>query len=143
VPLSVDVLDILHSHRLRQEAESNHWSKHDGPLTKNGFIFTTGVGTPVHPRNFEREFKRIIARANKDVPEGGAPKVTSIRFHDLRYLHVSMLVAKGLDPRSIADRVGHTNPPFTLDVYSHFFEGRRQRQSIGISDLVPVSKDVN
>jgi integrase len=51
-------------------------------------------------------------------------------------IHVSLLVARGLDPRSIADRVGHTNPSFTLDVYSHMFAQQRQNAAVGMADLL-------
>lgn len=58
------------------------------------------------------------------------------RLHDLRHLHVSLLVSMGFDPRAIADRVGHTNPSFTLDVYSHMFTTQRAQAAVGMADLL-------
>lgn len=58
-------------------------------------------------------------------------------------LHVSMLTGKGLDPRTIADRVGHAKPSFTLDRYSHFFESQRQKSTIDLHSLLttPAATD--
>ena len=59
-----------------------------------------------------------------------------MRLHDLRDLHVSLLVKHGLDPRTIADRIGHSDPAFTLRQYSHAFEEQRQAAAVGLMDLL-------
>lgn len=43
-----------------------------------------------------------------------------VRLHDLRHMHVTQLLAAGVDVRTVAGRVGHLNPNMTLDVYAHF-----------------------
>ncbi len=58
---------------------------------------------------------------------------TKVRLHDL---HVSLLVKDGLDPRTIADRIGHRDPAFTLRQYSHAFEEQRQAAAVGLMDLL-------
>jgi len=123
--LSPDVLEVLAQHKALQEAEAR--ARGEG-WTDTGLVFTSEVGTPIHPRNFERTFKAILNEA----------KVTPIRLHDLRRLHVSLLVAQGLDPRSIADRIGHTNPSFTLDVYSHLFAEHRATTTVGMTNLIDM-----
>ena len=123
VTVSPDVLEVLAQHRAIQEAEAKALGD---AWTDSGLIFTSEVGTLIHPRNFERSFKGLLKDA----------KVTTARLHDLRHLHVSLLVSKGLDPRSIADRVGHTNPSFTLDVYSHMFATQRAQAAVGMADLL-------
>jgi integrase len=126
VSLSADLLEVLTQHRQHQEAGARALGE---TWTESGLVFTSEVGTLIHPRNFERSFKRLL----KD------SKVTPVRLHDLRHLHVSLLVSRGFDPRSIADRVGHTNPSFTLDVYSHMFATQRQNMSVGMADLISSS----
>ena len=123
VTVSPDVLEVLAQHRLIQEAEAKALGD---TWTDTGLIFTTEVGTLIHPRNFERTFKGLLKDA----------KVNPARLHDLRHLHVSLLVSKGFDPRSIADRVGHTNPSFTMDVYSHMFATQRAQAAVGMADLL-------
>lgn len=48
----------------------------------------------------------------------GVPK---IRLHDLRHSAVSLLIDKGYSAVAIAERVGHSSPVETLEVYSHLF----------------------
>jgi len=35
-----------------------------------------------------------------------------IRLHDFRHLHATYLIAAGVDSRTTADRLGHTDPGF-------------------------------
>lgn len=123
--LSVDVLEELKEHKKRQEAEY----KFLGFMPDHDLVFISEVGTPIVPRNFQRTWTNLKRDAG----------VRSIRLHDLRHLHVSFLVKKGIDLRTIADRVGHTNPSFTLDTYSHMLEGQRQLAAISLKEMLPES----
>lgn len=46
-------------------------------------------------------------------------------FHALRHTHASALIADGLDPVTIAARLGHSSPTITLQVYAHQFRKRK------------------
>ena len=74
-----------------------------------GLIFTTGTGTPIAPRNFVREFKKCLLSA-------GLP---DIRVHDLRHSHASLLLASGVNPKLVQERLGHASVSLTLNLYSH------------------------
>lgn len=50
--------------------------------------------------------------------ETGVPK---IRIHDIRHSAVSLLIDMGFSAVAIAERVGHSSPVETLEVYSHLF----------------------
>lgn len=47
--------------------------------------------------------------------------VPTIRIHDLRHSHVSLLISMGFSPVLIADRVGHEKVSTTLNTYAHLF----------------------
>ena len=51
-------------------------------------------------------------------------------------MHVSLLNKAGIDARTIADRIGHTDPAFTLKRYAHVFEEQRQGAAIPLLKLV-------
>jgi integrase len=78
-------------------------------------------------------WRRLQARA-------GVPRV---RLHDLRHLHVSLLVQRGVDPRTIADRIGHADATFTIRRYSHVFEHHRRLAAIPLTDLLGVRRPIN
>lgn len=123
VTLPADAIDVLEQHRKLQESEAatlgEAWPNSD-------LMFTSAVGTPVDPRTFSKLFTALQNKA--EVPQ--------VRLHDLRHLHVSLLVKNGVDPRTIADRVGHTDSGFTLRKYAHMFEEQRRAAAINLSDLL-------
>lgn len=123
VTLPEDALRVLEQHHKLIDAErlafGDTWADPD-------LIFPSEIGTPVTPTFFQGVWKRLQTRAG----------VPTARLHDMRHLHVSLLIKKGFDPRTVADRVGHTDPAFTLRKYSHMFEEHRQVAAINLAELL-------
>ena len=46
----------------------------------------------------------------------------SIRIHDLRHSHASLLIHSGFPITLISKRLGHKSPDITLKVYSHMYK---------------------
>jgi len=46
-------------------------------------------------------------------------EIPHIRFHDLRHTHASLLLQKGVHPKVVQERLGHSKVSITLDTYSH------------------------
>ena len=100
IALPASAVASLRMHRERYGAE---------PLP-TALVFTADRGGPVHKRNLLRRwFYPLLKRA-------GLPKV---RFHDLRHTHASLLLAEGVHPKVVQERLGHSQVSVTLDVYSH------------------------
>ncbi len=49
-----------------------------------------------------------------------------VRFHDLRYFFVSMLITQGESPKYICDQMGHSSVQVTFDIYGHLFPRARE-----------------
>lgn len=75
----------------------------------HGLVFCTEMGKPLDPRNFKRTFDGLIKKA-------GVPQ---IRIHDMRHTHATLLLAAGIHPKVVAERLGHAEVTTTLKVYSH------------------------
>jgi integrase len=45
-------------------------------------------------------------------------------WHSLRHFHASALIAAGLSPRAVADRLGHKDVAVTMAVYAHLWPNR-------------------
>jgi len=120
VALSPDVLDTLEAHRQRQQAEiaflGAAWPESD-------LVFTSEVGTPYNPHNVTRLRKQLM----------NAAKVPVVRLHDLRHLHASLAIKGGMDPKMLADRLGHAKASFTMDVYTHLFDEQRANSAVSIT----------
>ena len=71
-------------------------------------MFTSPIGTAFDPRNATREFHALLEAA----------KLPSIRFHDLRHTAATLLLAQGVDPRTIMETLGHSQISLTLNTYT-------------------------
>ena len=74
-------------------------------------------------RLFERTRHYLFFKLKKGCTDSG---VRTIRTHDIRHSHVSLLINAGFSALDIADRVGHESVSTTLDVYSHLFPDQQQ-----------------
>ena len=69
------------------------------------------------PSTFTFRFKKILR-------EGNLPD--NLNVHSLRHTNASMLIAQGVDVRTVAGLLGHAQPGTTLDIYSHAFDKNKK-----------------
>lgn len=127
VALSPDVNEVMNQHRERQEAERQLLGTAWPDI---GLVFVSEVGTLLHPRNFTRTWHTLQTNAG----------VRKVKLHDLRHLHASMAIRSGVDPKVLADRLGHAKASFTLDVYTHLFEEQRANSAVSLLDFLPSAR---
>jgi len=91
-------------------------------------LFQSPNGKTLHYRNVAvRVLKTVIK-------ETGLPRFT---FHDLRRTHATMLVAAGIDPKVVQQRMGHESIETTLKYYAQATKEHRQRAAhVAVSYLV-------
>jgi len=41
-----------------------------------------------------------------------------------------------VDPKVLADRLGHARASFTLDVYTHLFDSQREAAAVSVQSLI-------
>ena len=70
-------------------------------------------GKPKQPASLTNEFTYLVRRV-KDLPK--------VRFHDLRHSHATQLLAAGVHPKIVQERLGHSTITVTMDLYSHVSE---------------------
>ena len=73
-------------------------------------LFTGRDGALIHPDTFTKHLKAVYHRL--DLPE-------SFHLHTLRHYYVTTLLHGGVDKRTVADLVGHSDTAFLERVYSH------------------------
>ncbi len=47
----------------------------------------------------------------------------TIRLHDLRHTHATLLIQTGVPVKVVSERLGHSSPAFTMTVYQHVLPG--------------------
>lgn len=124
IALSTNDLKVL-------KAEIQRWSHVGGGA--DAPLFRSERGKPLHYRNMrERVLIPVIRRS-------ALPRFT---FHDLRRTHASMLVAAGMDPKVVQQRMGHTSIETTLKHYAQATEERRVAASEVAVAFLAVDKQL-
>ena len=102
-------------------------------LSSDSFIFSSDPdgARPLLPDSISQAFDRLCRRL--ELPaltelHKSNPKATrtdlapgeqwSFRFHDLRHYTATQLFADGMNPKTVADRLGHADASVTLRVYT-------------------------
>jgi integrase len=102
----------LLEHRAMQEQErrlaGTRWQEWD-------YVFTSGIGTPVEPRNLERAYREILSLAG----------LHHVRIHDLRHTAATLLLIQGVHPRVVMELLGHSQIAVTMR-YSHMVPALRK-----------------
>ena len=105
ITLDDTTLTILASWRAFQAAEFAAV----GITNHDRWVFTDGDGQPVHPHAVYEAFRRVVHNAG----------IPTIRFHDLRHTHGSLLIKGGIPVKVVSERLGHANIAFTMQTYQH------------------------
>ncbi|WP_161881492.1 tyrosine-type recombinase/integrase [Deinococcus alpinitundrae] len=126
VALSPGTLSKLREHQAQQEWECSAAAE---AWQDQGFVFASELGGPTNPNYFYDQFKKLAREA----------KLPNIRFHDLRHTAASLMIRRGLNPKVVSDRLGHTDPAFTLRVYTHLYDDQREEAAFDLSDFFPVA----
>ncbi len=122
VPIPASLARMLAEHRLA----SRHSAETD-------FVFCSMAGTPHDPRNVDRSGLR---------PAVAAAGLPHLRWHDLRHVAASLLIAEGASVGHVSRLLGHANPAITLQTYSHAFasaehdERTRERMEAAFGEVL-------
>ena len=81
---------------------------------------------PIHPQAAYRKLKVILKSA----------ELPMIRFHDLRHTFATHATQGGVDPKTLAGILGHTNASFTLDTYTHVTSDMQKSASAIVGNMM-------
>jgi integrase len=125
IALDAFSMRVLRAHR---RAVEQHAKDAMVVLDPDGYVFTfdPSGSTPMRPDSLGQAFRRLCQK------EG----VEGVRLHTLRHFSASVLVSSGRDVRTIAGRLGHSDPTTTLRVYAHLVDGRDRDAAEFIGELL-------
>jgi len=100
------VVDAIKGHQTRQFEErlkaGRYWHQ-------TGLVFASTIGMPMEAREVTRILHANLTKA----------KLPSVRMHDLRHTAATLLLAQGVDVRTIMEVLGHSQISLTLNTYAH------------------------
>jgi integrase len=106
VKLPLVAAEALRRHRSQQLQEKLA----AGPAWHDSaHVFASRAGTPLDGDNLHRAFKKHLSSA-------GLP---SMPFHSLRHSAATLMLALGVQPKVVAEMLGHSRIGVTMDTYSH------------------------
>jgi integrase len=106
LPMPTFVVDTLRAHRANQEQERVA----AGPAWQEfNLVFPTEVCTPQDRMNVTHRFQARLKKL-------GLPHMT---FHQLRHGTATLLLAQGVDLKTISEILGHSQISTTADIYAH------------------------
>jgi integrase len=124
---------LLTARKSRAEAEANTAGV---ALPTDGYVWSTFVDghAPRTPNSLTRAFHRLCRTMEEEALDATPPRVErwNFRFHDLRHLSATEMVGAGVDPRTVAARLGHADASVTLNVYAHAIEARDRDAAAGL-----------
>ena len=113
--IALDEVGVLLLRRHRSMVE--HWaSEVHIEIANDAFIFSPHLdaSAPFRPDNVTNFFVRVRNSIG----------LHDVRLHDLRHFTATQLIGAGVDVRTVAGRLGHSDASVTLRVYSHVIEDR-------------------
>lgn len=122
---STDLLDILrtvqHQRQTARVLAGPAW-------TETGLIFTTAIGTPIHPRNVNRAIYTICAAAS-------LPRFSS---HTARHTHITQRLRNGEKLEIVSAVAGHATPSITIDIYRSVMEDEKRLAVFSLRDQLAL-----
>jgi integrase len=123
IDLDPDTVTALKLWRKAQAEERAAWGT---AYADTGYVFTDQSGKPLHADHVANRFDRLVRTAN----------VTTIRFHDLRHTHATLLLKAGVPVHVVAQRLGHSSAALTLSIYSHVLPRQQSAAAAAFARLV-------
>ena len=104
IALSTSLMDLLKLHKREQLEQkfmlANKW-------VDEGWLFTKWNGLPMFPTTPSQWFRKFLKRR-------GLPHM---RFHALRHLSATLLIALGVPLKNVSSRLGHADIRTTANIY--------------------------
>lgn len=133
VPLSDELAQSWAAHLQQWPAVSVTlpWIEPTGKAVTARLLFTTRERKPVNRNYFNAHLWKpaLVAAGIIPEPEPGERYDPSRDqgFHQLRHYWASVLLAEGVDIRTLAEYLGHEDPGFTLRTYTHLMRSSEDK----------------
>ena len=93
-------------------------------------VFKASNGSPLHPDTLSSWFKRFLKRHN----------LPNCHIHTLRHTNASLLIAQGINVRTVSNRLGHAQTSTTENIYSHAIKTADEKAAETLEEILTQKK---
>jgi integrase len=136
VPLPEPVAQAIAAHLARFPARTVTlpWKTPDGPKRTARLLLATAAGEAVRRDSFNYVWRAAVRAA-------GMAASRETGTHQLRHRYASMLLAGGVDVKTLSEYLGHSDAAITLRVYAHLLPTAGDRARKAIEDALAADVD--
>ena len=129
IPKSIiDILRELRSEQLQELFKQGSAWQGSGDLKEK--IFTQANGKPIHPCTVTTWFAKFLVRHNLESLD--------VSPHSLRHTNATLLIASGVDLRTVSKRLGHAQMTTTANTYTHAIRTADEIASQTLDDILII-----
>jgi integrase len=125
IPIPAEVLNRLQEHRRFQAEErlkvGPSWNDHS-------LVFCDRKGEPLDRQNLLRRHLRPLLKKAETSPD--------LTLYGLRHSCATLMLAAGIHPKVVSERLGHSSITITLDVYSHVLPNLQVEASETLAEVM-------
>lgn len=93
-----------------KKARAEHFTKAlSGQIQNTGYVIHKRNGEPYNPDSLTQKWERFLEKNN----------LRKLRLHDLRHSCATLMIANGIDPKTVQHRLGHADISITMNTYAH------------------------
>ena len=118
IAVSIDGEQASPSLAQAKECEWDRQQTANETVNEDDYLFRQPNGKPMNPCTFTYRFKLILKANNLPL---------NLNVHSLRHTNASLLIAQGVDVRTVASLLGHAQASTTLDIYAHAFDKNKRK----------------
>ena len=130
VKLPAFVFDLLAEYRVWQNKErerlGDQWQE-------SGRLFTQWNGLPIHPDTLTKQFSKFVAKHSDELPKG-------LHIHSLRHTNATLLIAQGVNIRTVSSRLGHGQTSTTMNIYAHAIQSADEKAAETLENILKPNK---
>lgn len=120
LPLPSPARDLLGAHRVRQREQRVLLGPAWAPAGFPELVFSDPVGDPLNGTNVTKRFKTALHQAG----------LRARRWHDLRHGAATLLLASGVDLKTVSAMLGHSQIATTANIYTGVLDSLK-RDAVG------------
>lgn len=121
------VMQLIAEHKTAQSIE--RYQLGDQWIESNK-LFTQWNGKPIHPTTISKWFSKFVKKND----------LSDVTIHSLRHTNATLMIANGVDLRTVSKRLGHAQMSTTTDIYTHAIKTADERASDILGDILTVKK---